>query len=278
MTARKIGDVEYDFSGRTVLVTGAGRAQGRAHALGFAAAGADVVVCDVAGPVEEIPYAMASEAELDEVGAAVEELGVQCLRVQCDVADSAAVDAMVAAAIERFGKIDVLVNNAGVNSVAPIQEMSDAAWKAVLDVQLGGSFNCSRAVTPHMIERKSGRILITGSVESFIALPDNAHYVAAKHGMLGLGRALAVELGPHNITVNVVCPGGVDSGMADAMVSNEPAWVEYASSLTGAWNLLPPGGNVGPEEITHAMMWLASDAAAYVTGTALVVDGGFILT
>ena len=273
---REIKDVNYDYSGRVVLVTGAARGQGRAHALGFAAAGADVVACDIGTDLAEIPYGLGTEADLNEAAAAVEELGVHCLPIVCDVRFPEAVEAMVGRAIDELGKVDILIHNAGVNSAGEIDELTPEVWRTILDTMIGGAVNCSRAVVPGMKERGRGKILFTGSVESFIALSKNAHYATAKHGLLGLTRALAIDLAPHGINVNIVCPGGIDTPMLQ-ITEAYPDWMDETAALTGAWNLFDREALIQPEEITNAMLWLASDAADLVTGTSLVVDGGFLL-
>jgi NAD(P)-dependent dehydrogenase (short-subunit alcohol dehydrogenase family) len=273
---REIKDVSYDYSGRVVLVTGAARGQGRAHALGFAAAGADVIACDVAGEIDGIPYPLATEDELNGVAVAAEELGVRCLPIVCDVRYQEAVEAMVERASDELGQVDILIHNAGVNSAAELEDMSPQTWSAVVDTIMGGAANCAKAVIPTMKERGRGKILFTGSVESFIALSRNVHYAAAKHGLLGLTRALAIDLAPHGINVNIVCPGGIETPMLQIM-ETAPGWMDETAALTGAWNLFDREALLDPEEITNAMLWLASDAADLVTGTSLVVDGGFLL-
>jgi len=273
---REIKDVRYDYSGRVVLVTGAARGQGRTHALGFAAAGADVVACDIGTDLAEIPYPLGTEEELAQVTAEVEQLDVRCLPFVCDVRDADAVQTMVDQAIAELGKVDILIHNAGVNSAAEIEKMAPETWSAVIDTIMGGAANCTKAVIPGMKERERGKILLTGSVESFIALSKNAHYAAAKHGLLGFTRALAIDLAPHGINVNIVCPGGIDTPMLQ-IVDTAPGWMDETAALTGAWNLFDREALIQPEEITNAMLWLASDAADLVTGTSLVVDGGFLL-
>jgi len=273
---REIKDVRYDYSGRVVLITGAARGQGRSHALGFAAAGADVVACDIGTDLAAIPYPLGTEEELHQVATEVEALGVRCLPVVCDVRDGDAVAAMVERAIAELGKVDILIHNAGVNSAAEIEEMAPETWSAVVDTMLGGAANCAKAIAPGMKERGRGKILLTGSVESFIALSKNAHYAAAKHGLLGFTRALAIDLAPHGINVNIVCPGGIDTPMLQ-ITETAPGWMDETAALTGAWNLFDREALIQPEEITNAMLWLASDAADLVTGTSLVVDGGFLL-
>jgi NAD(P)-dependent dehydrogenase (short-subunit alcohol dehydrogenase family) len=274
--SREIKDVRYDYSGRVVLVTGAARGQGRTHALGFAAAGADVVACDIGTDLAEIPYPLGTEEELTQVTAEVEELDVRCLPFVCDVRDADAVQAMVDRAIAELGKVDILIHNAGVNSAAELEKMAPETWSAVIDTIIGGAANCTKAVIPGMKERERGKILLTGSVESFIALSKNAHYAAAKHGLLGFTRALAIDLAPHGINVNIVCPGGIDTPMLQ-IIDTAPGWMDETAALTGAWNLFDREALIQPEEITNAMLWLASDAADLVTGTSLVVDGGFLL-
>jgi len=274
--ARKIKDVSYDYSGRVVLVTGAARGQGRAHALGFAAAGAAVVACDIGADIDGIPYRLGTEAELKAVAAEIEELDVRCLPIICDVRDPEAVEGMVREAIAELGQVDILIHNAGINSATEIEEMTPELWNPVIDTMMGGALNTTKAVVPGMKERGRGKIIFTGSVESFIALSKNAHYAAAKHGLLGLTRALAIDLAPHGVNVNIVCPGGIETPMLQIVEAN-PEWMDETAALTGAWNLFDREALLQPEEITNAMLWLASDAADLVTGTSLVVDGGFLL-
>lgn len=275
---RTIADVSYDYEGRTVLVTGAGRGQGRAHALAFAAAGADLVLCDIGADIPEIPFPLATVEELEGVAGEAERLGVRAQVAVCDVRDQARVDEMVAAAEREFGAVDILINNAGVNSKESVEEMTPQIWHAVLDPMLDGTLNCSRAVVPGMKRRGRGKITITGSVTSFVALPDHTHYVTAKHALLGLARSLAVELAPSRINVNMVAPGAVDTVMARSTSGLDAEWMEYVGNLTGAWNLIDPGQALDPEEITNAILWLCSDAADYVTGTTIVVDAGLTIT
>jgi len=275
---RTIKDISYDYEGRTVLVTGAARGQGRAHALGFAAAGADVVLCDVDRDIATIPYGLAEAGQLEAVAAEVEALGVRAQVAVCDVRDPERVTAMVAAAEKEFGAVDILVNNAGVNSKEALEEMDGEVWHAVLDTMLDGTMYCCRAAVAGMKRKGRGKITITGSVTSFLALPKHAHYVTAKHALLGLTRALAVELAPHRINVNMVAPGAIDTAMARGTAGLDPEWMEEVSNLTGAWNLLDPGQAMEPEEVTNAILWLCSDAADFVTGTSLVVDAGFAIT
>ncbi len=192
-----------DLKNATAIVTGAARGIGRGIALSLAREGAHIVLAD-------LPSA---QADLDETRSLAAAAGVETHVVHCDVRDWAQVSAMTQAAIDRFGKIDVLVNNAGVIRVAPVVGMSEEDWDLVLDVNLKGTFLCSKAVAPHMIERRNGRIVNLSSMAGKRGSPAVAHYCASKFGVIGFTQALAHELGPFNITVNAVCPGEVDTAM-----------------------------------------------------------------
>jgi SDR family mycofactocin-dependent oxidoreductase len=277
MTSRDVHNVRWDFSGQVALVTGAGHGQGRAHALGFAAAGADVVICDIGHQVSSVNYPLGTRDELEQVAKECRALGVRCLPVICDVRDRGQVQAMVAAAIGEFGRIDILVNNAGIESVRLVSEMSEDDWDEMIDTNLKGVFLCSKYVSEHMIAAGRGKIITTGSTSTYGGVPRQAHYCAAKHGLLGFSKALAIELAPHGINVNVVCPTGVDTAMVGGMLGGDYRdWEEQLPGTTGSWNLVD-GGLLQPDEVTHAVLWLASDAAKYVVGADLKVDAGFTI-
>jgi NAD(P)-dependent dehydrogenase (short-subunit alcohol dehydrogenase family) len=278
MNRRKTRNAHYDFRGNVVLVTGAGRGLGRSHALGFAATGADLVICDIGrSSVPTVPYALASTDEISLVAEEVRERGARCLAAACDVRDSTQVAALVQAAIDEFGRIDVLVFNAGVDSVFSVEEMPEEAWDVMIDTHMKGAFLFCKHVIPHMIAAgDGGSIITTGSTNSILATPRQAHYTAAKHGIVGFSKSLAIDLAPHGIRVNVVCPGAVDSPMiAGLLASKDAEWLETIDRLTGAWNLLTPEAMLEPAAVTRAVLWLASDAADLVTGVSLLVDGGF---
>jgi NAD(P)-dependent dehydrogenase (short-subunit alcohol dehydrogenase family) len=275
---KQFKDVSYDFSGRTALITGAGRGQGMAHALSFAMAGADVAICDVDADIETVPYGLSDSARLDAVAEAIEKEGVKCSKQICDVRDPDQVKAMVAAVEADLGKIDILSNNAGVESVYPVTEMPTAAWDDMLNTNLRGSFLCAQAVLPGMVERQYGKIVNTASTAATVAIPSNAHYVASKHGVLGLTKALAVEYAPHRINVNAVCPGSIDTPMNEGLVANCEEWIMGLGNLAGPWNLFPhtdEDAMMAPEEVSQAVMWLCSDASSFVTGASIAVDAGF---
>jgi len=275
---RDIKNVRYDFDGHTVLITGGSRGQGRSHALAFAAAGANIAICEPDRQLDSVHYPLGGADDLNATAADIAALGVACVPAICDVRDGAQVRAMVGDVEDELGGIDVLINNAGIDTVYSLADLSEQSWDETVDTNLKGVFLCSKAVTPGMIERGRGKILMTASALSLVGSTRHAHYVASKHGVLGLVRALAIELAPHRINVNAVCPGGIDTPMVSGLLqSAEGEWLEQLGDLTGPWNLFDPSAMLQPEEITAAMLWLASDAADFVTGTHISVDAGFTI-
>ncbi|WP_433503159.1 mycofactocin-coupled SDR family oxidoreductase [Pseudonocardia halophobica] len=265
---------------RVALVTGAARGLGRSHAVRLAADGLDVVALDLCGPVETVPYPAATAADLAETVSAVEGHGARCLALQSDVRDAAAMEKATEAALAEFGRVDVVVANAGVSSFGRVWELTPQQWREVLDVNLTGVFHTVRPVVPAMIEAgRGGAIVLVSSIAGLAALPNVAHYTAAKHGVTGLMRSLAVELAPYGIRANSVHPTTVDT----PMVQN-PAFYALAGATTREHaarayrrsNALPVPW-IGAGDVSDAVAWLASDAAAFVTGTALPVDAGALL-
>jgi NAD(P)-dependent dehydrogenase (short-subunit alcohol dehydrogenase family) len=260
-----------------VVITGGGRGQGRAHALGFAAAGADIVICEPDKGMTTAPYELGGSEELNATAADVEALGARCLPAICDVRDRIQVEAMFGDALTEFGRVDVLINNAGISSLPSVAEMTELEWDEMLDTGLKGVFLCSQAATRAMADRgEGGRVITTGSTASVVGLPRHGHYCAAKHGVVGFSKALAIEVAEHDITVNVVLPGGVDTPMVAGIAASPQAeWLQTLGELAGPFNLFRPGEMMASEEITAAMLWLASDAARFVTGAVLPVDAGY---
>lgn len=269
------------FDGKVVFVTGGARGQGRSHALEFAKEGADIVVTDIAKQVETVPYGMSSEADLAETVKQVEALDQRCLSFVADARDTAATNAAVEGAISEFGKIDILLANHGLLSLSPVVDMSDAIWDDVIASDLTGVFKSIRAVLPHMLAQKSGRIIATSSMAGRTGLPTVAHYCAAKWGVIGLIKSVAREVAAEGITVNCVCPTNLDSDMI-----HNPAF--YALFAPGIDN--PTREQVSPGfaslnaipipwieaiDISVAMMFLASPEARYITGEALHVSAGW---
>jgi len=251
---------------------------GRDFALSFGRAGAKVAVNDLAGRSlgEGVPYETGSAEDLERTVADVEALGAEVIALPGDVTQEDEVEAMVAAVLERFGRLDVLVNNAGVHSGAKSWEMSEAQWDRVLDVDLKAPFLCSKHVARHMIEREGpGPIITISSTSGLVGIPQQVGYQSAKHGVIGQVRTLALELAPYDVTVNAVCPTVVDSPMLDHLVETGQAYFQEVARLCGSSTVFPGLENLEPVDVSHAVQWLASDAARYVTGIALPVDGGF---
>ena len=275
----------FDFDGRVAFVTGAARGQGRSHAVGFAEHGADVVLLDVPGTIDGVEYQLGDEAQLELTARRVEQHGVEALPLEADVRDERAVADAVQEAVDHFGRIDHLVNNAGVWGVGEAVAMEEVTWDCMVDINLTGAWHCAKHVARHVRERgtdtdqqsdggTAGTIVSTGSTASFVGTYGSAHYAAAKHGLVGLTKTMALELAADGIRVNCVCPTGVDTPLIDGVVE---AYGESAlsgvSDRSGSMNVLD-GQLLPPEAVTDAVLWLSSDAARYVTGTALLVDAG----
>ncbi len=248
----------FDFDDRVAIVTGAGGGIGEATALLLAEQGATVVVTDV------IP-------EREAVGEAVEERGGDALVRELDVTDAGAAAGVVEDTLETFGRLDVLVNNAGIFPTATLEEMTAEEWQRVIDVNLTGVFNCTKAALPAMREAGYGRIVnVSSAAGGHVGWSgDLSHYAASKGGVVGFTRSAAIDLGPDGITMNAVVPGMVDTGAAEEVADEEA--IEAAVAAT------PVGRQGDPEELAAAIAYLASEPAAFVTGASLVVDGGITL-
>ncbi len=242
---------------KSAIITGAAGGIGRAIALKFAHEGAAVMVADLDG---KTVMGFADEIEAD---------GGSAIGIGADITKRAEIDAMVAAAIERFGRIDVLVNNAGSRIIKPFLEHTEEDWRRMLDVNLTGHFFCCQAVIPHMLEAGGGRIINMASIASFVGRLNRAGYVAAKGGLLSLTRALAADMAGKKITVNAVAPGMIASPLNRDIAEDQvlgDAW--NAENLARRWG--------EPEDVAGVAAFLASDDAGFITGETITVDGGSI--
>jgi SDR family mycofactocin-dependent oxidoreductase len=259
------------------LITGAARGQGRSHALRLAAEGAAIVAFDLSERPTEIGYPAATKADLDETVALVEAAGGRIVARRGDVRSRADLDAAVADALEHFGRIDVVVANAGVSAWGRIWEIDDEVFQAVVDINLTGVWRTFAAAIPAMIEQGDGGSLIAISSSCGLkAQPGQAHYSSSKHGVVGLVKSAAIELGPHRIRVNSIHPGGVDTPMGHnpdltALLETNP---EYGVAFGQA---LPEPYLAPVDDISTAVCYLASDASRYVTGIQLPIDMGAVI-
>ena len=265
------------LDGKVAFVTGAARGQGRSHAQRLALEGASIIAVDLAARVSDHQgYPPASEADLEETVRLVEQGGGRILATTADVRDSEALDKVLAHGVGEFGgRLDVVVANAGIVSWGRFWEMSDDQWSTLIDVNLTGVWRTLKAAVPHMLAAGNGGSIITiSSVSGLKSLPGQAHYSAAKHGVVGLTKAAAIELGEYGIRVNSIHPWGVLTPMAteDArMIEMLSAHPNYGTSFA---SLLPAMPLAEPGDISDAVVYLASELSRAVTGTQLTVDMG----
>jgi gluconate 5-dehydrogenase len=254
-----IGAVErgiFDLSGRVAMVTGASRGLGETFARALARAGADLVITS------------RSQASLTEVAAGIEALGRRVRAIELDVRDERSIRAAADAAQAAFGRIDILVNNAGCNVRKRAADVTWDDWNLILDTNLRGAFFVAQSVAVHMIARGSGRIVNIGSITSVNGSSGLGPYGASRGGVKQLTMSLADDWGPHGITVNCLAPGWFKTAQ-NAILYEDPEWVQYLMDR------IPLRRHGRPEDLEGAIVFLASDASAYVTGQTLLVDGGF---
>ncbi|OPX06416.1 MULTISPECIES: mycofactocin-coupled SDR family oxidoreductase [Mycobacteriaceae] len=273
------------LEGRVAFVTGAARGQGRAHAVRLASEGADIVAVDVCGPVSDtITYPAATSEELAETASAVEATGRKVLAREVDIRDLAAQQQLVADTIEQFGRLDVVVANAGVLSWGRMFEMSEEQWDSVIDVNLNGTWRTLRATVPAMIEAgNGGSIIVVSSSAGLKATPGNSHYAASKHGLVAITNSLALEVGEYGIRVNSIHPYSIDTPMVepDAMMEIFGKYPTYIHSFSPMpFHPVNHEGKKGlqefmtAEEVSDVVTWLASDASATISGSQIAVDRG----
>jgi SDR family mycofactocin-dependent oxidoreductase len=262
------------LEGKVGFITGAGHGQGRSHAVRMAREGADVVISDTCAPIAQLENPMATLEELEETARLVEKEGRRAVFGVADVRKLDQVKVMAAMGLDAFGHIDVVSANAGVFRPTPFLEITEDEYDAIVDTDLRGVWNTCQAVLPSMVERGAGgAIVITSSAAGIRGHVPYAHYVAAKHGVVGLMRALANEFAKHNIRVNTVHPTGVNDTFMVQPSAVEPVMAAEPLFLQGATNMLPVG-LVEPQDISSAVVWLLSDEARYITGVQLPVDAG----
>lgn len=266
------------LDGRVAVITGGARGQGRSHAIRLAREGADIVVCDIAADIAGCPLTLARPEDLEETVKLVEDHDRRCVAVQADVRDTAQINSVADTAMREFGRIDLLVANAGILSMVDNSwEITDEVWDAMIDVNLTGVFKSLRAVIPHILAGGSGgSIVITSSIAGLKAIPAITHYVAAKHGTVGLMRAFARELAPHNIRVNTVHPSAVDTPMARDQSFADWAG-EHEEMATTMYASLMPVDAMQESDISDAVAFLVSDESKWITGATLNVDAGWLL-
>ena len=273
------------LEGRVALVTGAARGQGRAHAARLAAEGADVVAVDVCRPISDtITYPAPTSEDLAETARQVEATGRKVLAREVDIRDLAALQQVVADAVEQFGRLDVVVANAGVLSWGRMFEMSEEQWDTVIDVNLNGTWRTLRAAVPAMIDAgNGGSIIVVSSSAGLKATPGNSHYAASKHGLVAITNSLALEVGEYGIRVNSIHPYSIGTPMVEpeAMMEIFAKYPTYLHSFSPMpFHPVNHDGKKGlqefmtAEEVSDVVAWLAGDGSATISGSQIAVDRG----
>ncbi|QHW30514.1 SDR family oxidoreductase [Paenibacillus rhizovicinus] len=247
----------FQLSGRVAVVTGGAGGLGYTMAQTLAEAGAAVVITS-----RTLARAEEAAAKLKE------DTGADIAALEADLAGFGGAEAMVRHVVERYGRIDILINNAGTNIRKPIEDYDEASWDHVMGANLKSPYLCARAVTPIMKAQKSGRIINIASMLGAVALPERSAYCASKGGVIQLTKVLALELAPFNVTVNALCPGPIATDLNTVVMNNPEANRFFIEQIAlGRWGR--------PEEIAGPILFLASDASSFMTGSALTVDGGW---
>jgi len=262
------------LDGKVAIVTGGARGNGLAAAMCMAQEGADIAIADICANMKTIPYDMSTPETMALAVDEIKKLGRKAIGIQCDIRKSSQVQSMVQKVMETFGKIDILVNNAGNSSMVAIADMDEETWDEVLDTHLKGTYLCCRYVLPHMIERQSGVVISISSVGGQRGFGMGGHYFAAKHGIIGLKKSIAMEVANHNIRANVVCPGTVWTDMMKGIAKFFGLEEEEAQETFFAGHLIKDP-QVSPEDIGKAVLWLACDDSRCITGNMITVDAGW---
>jgi NAD(P)-dependent dehydrogenase (short-subunit alcohol dehydrogenase family) len=270
------------LDGKVAVITGAARGLGRSHALTFAEAGADLLLIDICEEQASYPYPTSSRRQLEQTGIECRRLGSRVVTAVADVRCQDQVDRAIQAGLDELSQIDVLVNNAGLLGPGgrPAHELSESEWLLTIDVNLNGVWRCSKAVLPSMIASRSGCIVNVASTGGLIAFEMFSSYVASKHGVVGLTKALALEYGRYNVRVNAVCPSTLQAEPQLESVSTQAVAETIGSTLedyertSRTYHALR--SLVSARDVSLACVWLASDAARHVTGTAIPIDAGYV--
>lgn len=262
------------LTGRVALVTGAAHGQGRAIALALAADGADILALDIGAQLAYPSYPQGTTDELESLVAEVKRLGRRAIPAVADVRAAAAVQRAVDAGVAALGSIDILVNNAGIIGYAALEEMTDDEWGSVIGVNLTGAFVVARAAVPHLKSSGHGVIVNNSSVMGLRGGNRLSHYVASKHGLVGLTKAWAIELAPFGVRVVSIHPTGVDTPMNDGLAAMEGATPEEIAERS-AGNLLPVPW-IETSDVAELVRYLVSDRARYATGAQFVLDAGLL--
>ncbi|WP_103663377.1 mycofactocin-coupled SDR family oxidoreductase [Microbacterium sp. CJ77] len=270
------------LDGKVAFITGAARGQGRSHAIRMAQEGADIIAVDISRQIETVPYGMATADDLAETVRQVEALDRRIVASEADVRDYDALSSAVDEGVAQLGRLDIVSANAGIFSSATADELTDTAWDDMIGVNLTGVWHTAKAAIPHLRAAGGGSMILTSSTAGIKGFPNFVHYVAAKHGVVGIMRTLALELAPDFIRVNSVHPTSVDTDM----IQNDSLYALFAPDLPveertretlggrfQSLNALPIPW-VEPVDISNAVLWLASDESRYVTGIMLPVDAG----
>jgi SDR family mycofactocin-dependent oxidoreductase len=264
------------LQGRVAFITGAARGQGRSHAERLAADGADIIALDICAPASaSVTYAPATREDLDETARLVESQGRKILAREVDIRDDAALRELVADGMEQFGRLDIVVANAGVLSWGRVWELTDEQWDAVIGVNLTGTWRTLRATVPAMIEAgNGGSIVVVSSSAGLKATPGNGHYSASKHGLTALTNTLAIELGEYGIRVNSIHPYSVETPMIEpeAMMEIFAAHPSFVHSFPPM--PVQPNGFMTSDEVADVVAFLAGDSSGTLTGTQIPVDKG----
>ncbi len=264
------------LDGKVALVTGGARGIGGAAALAMAKEGADIAVLDIGGGKKTLQgYANATNDELDQTVSEIRKLGRKALALTCDVRENEQVHRAVGEAVEKLGVIDILVCNAGVLLPKPAWDITEDEWENVLSINLSGYWRFAKLIAPGMIKQRSGRMIMVSSVGGLKATGGNAAYTASKYGVVGLSKALAIELAPYRITVNTIHPGLVDTAMVRGMGVNPNSSEKWSPDKFLEKQLFDE--LIPAEDLGQAISWLASEEARFVTGHAMVVDAGYLI-